>query len=164
MVKISKYTGAYHIYYKKLFSPGLEFMLKELTATEAVGKIHKSYSMLRGEMNDIDHLNFEIDAEIKLIYNDDILHKWKVFLNRKDDFEILTDGINKILDDPEECEIYLLSLPYEGLLGNEHPLSVSFLKSYRQLMSTLLRYYRLQEDQIGPFPNYNLFKVLKKRP
>jgi len=162
ILKIARYVSNSHLFYKQVTAPKLKYLLKEITAVQAVAEIEKDFKEKYRDLNENTISLFEIDAEIKLISNDRI----KVLFDSL--FECISavgsqlESISSIKKDEENCKNFLMNIPY-GLFGNEHYLNTNFSKTYRLLMSSLLAFYIKQEEELDSIPNLNLFNVFKKR-
>ncbi|WBL42403.1 hypothetical protein PBT90_20375 [Algoriphagus halophytocola] len=161
MVKISKYVGQYHLFYKQSAAPRYKVMLKETSPVEAIDEIYDKYYELKRDLVDIDLLNFEIDAEIKLISNSRITALWVDLLDKHEAIGSIYENIYSAKGDQEKCDDLIWDLP-DGLLNKNHSLSIEFLTSYRRLMDSLLIFYREQENELESIPVLNLFRLFKK--
>lgn len=162
MLKIARYAANSHLFYKQVTAPKLGFLLKEITAVQAVEEIKKEFKDKYHDLNENTISFFEIDAEIKLISNDRIKKLFDALFESISAVGSQLENINSIKADEENYRKFLMNIPY-GLFGEEHQLNTDFSKIYRLLMSSLLAFYIKQEEELDSIPNLNLFNVFKKR-
>ena len=150
---ISKYVGEEHLMFKRITRHHYLFYTTDTKAEDIVDLIIKDYYEARETMKSTDFLAFEIDAEVKLISDQQIEKLWRQLFDDISSVDLLFSELYRIKGDRDKCSYFIANMPL-GILSKSSKPQAKVVESNLNLKIALVKLYREQENKMS----YNIFK------